>query len=157
MAKTRCRTQDFVSRLLQCKVFFVLVPLVFLFYACNSELIERQEKQIREQSEMIKSQRQEIEALRLAKQKAEQRRKACNRAFVTFEKAQKMQDEDEAVALYRQGLKRCPGDDVAHYELGKLLARTGQTQEAEREFEEALKINPKLHDAKRRLEAIHSR
>lgn len=132
-------------------LFFVL----FLFLAsCESELIRKQEEQITLQQQEIARQKREIEQMKLARQKAEQKRKDCNRAFHDFEKAQALDDLREAVVLYRQGLRLCPDDDVAHYELGKILRDIGQTQEAEQEFEAALRINPDFQSAKHQLESM---
>ena len=132
-------------------IFFVL----FLFLAsCEWELIRKQEEQIVQQQEEITRQRREIEELELGKQREEQKRRDCNRAFHEFEKGQAAKDPQDAVALYRQGLRLCPDDDVAHYELGKILQGIGLTQEAEEEFAAALRINPDFRDAQRELEAL---
>ncbi|MFQ5540250.1 MAG: tetratricopeptide repeat protein [Candidatus Binatia bacterium] len=129
--------------------------LIALFISsCESELIRKREEQIRHQQEEILRQRKEIEKLNLARQKEEQKRRDCNRAFRSFEKAQAAKDADGAIALYRQGLKLCPDDDVAHYELGIILRDIGRTQEAQEEFEAALKINPNFLNAKRQLETL---
>jgi len=120
--------------------------------SCQSELIRRQEEELRHQQEEIRRQRQEIEELMAARRKEEQRRENCSRAFGRFELAQRAPDPREAVALYRQGLNLCPDDDVAHYELGKILQGMGSAEEARREFEAALRINPNFQDAQRQLE-----
>lgn len=100
-------------------------------------------------------QRKEIQEIQAAKQREEQKRQDCNRAFREyFDKVHKIREPAKAVALYREGLKLCPDDDVAHYELGKILREMGRTQEAVREFEAALKINPAFQDAKNQLEVI---
>lgn len=129
---------------------------VFILSACESELIRKQEEQIRLQQEEIMRQRQEIDELVMARRGEEQKRQDCNRAFRAFEKAQAAKDLRDAVILYREGLRLCPDDDVAHFELGKILRGMGQTQEAQQEFEAALKINPNFSDAKRQLETIRS-
>jgi tetratricopeptide (TPR) repeat protein len=125
-----------------------------LLSACESELIRKQDGEIRRQQEEIMRQRQEIEGLVLARKKEEQKRQDCNRAFRDFEKAQAAKEPHEAVSLYRGGLRLCPDDDVAHYELGKILRGMGRTREAQEEFEAALKINPNFHEAKRQLEGL---
>jgi tetratricopeptide (TPR) repeat protein len=51
-------------------------------------------------------------------------------------------------------LALCPDDDVAHYELGKILAANGRNTEAQVELEAALKINPDFIEAKNQLEAL---
>jgi tetratricopeptide (TPR) repeat protein len=63
-------------------------------------------------------------------------------------------DREQAITLYRQGLGVCPDDDVAHYELGRALADAGRFGEAEKSFEEALKINPDFTEARKQLDAI---
>jgi len=136
--------------------FSLAVNLVFLS-SCRPEILRQQEEQIRQQEEEIARQRKEIEELKLAQQKEEQKRQDCNRAFSYYEKAQGAKNPQEAASLYRQGLKFCPDDDVAHYELGKILQHSGQTNEAEAEFEAALRINPNFTDAKRQLDAMRKR
>lgn len=138
---------------LEISIFYFLFSILILS-SCDSELIRQQEKQILQHQEEIARQRHEIEELKLAKQREEQKRRDCNRAFRDFEKGQAAKDTQDAVALYRQGLGLCPDDDVAHYELGKILRGMGRTQEAEEEFEAALRINPDFRDAKRQLETI---
>ncbi len=139
------------------RLSFILVPLVLFLSSCQSEVLRQQEEQLRQQEEEIARQRQEIEALRVAKQTEEQKRQDCNRAFGYYEKAQAAKDPRGAVSLYRQGLKLCPDDDVAHYELGKILQSSGEIKEAQEEFEAALKINPNFTDAKRQLDAMRKR
>ena len=136
--------------------FMLAVNLVFLS-ACESELIRKQEEQIRQQQEAIKQLRQANAEELAARQRAEEKRQACNLAFRQFEKAQAAREPRDAVALYRDGLKLCPDDDVAHYELGKILSGIGRSQEAREEFEAALKINANFHGAKQELEKIQKR
>jgi tetratricopeptide (TPR) repeat protein len=128
---------------------------VCLLVGCSSEILEKQAAQLRQQEIQLALQRQEIDDL-LARQKAQdQKSRDCNRAFREyFERAQATSDPEQAIAFYRQGLAICPDDDVAHYELGKVLADLGNYAEAEREFEAALKINPDFVDAKRRLDTV---
>ena len=126
-----------------------------LLPACNSEILEKQAEQIRQQEAEIARQRKEIDEL-LAGQKAQdQKQRDCNRAFSDyFEKAQSSNDRENAIVLYREGLALCPDDEVAHYELGKALADRGRYSDAEREFEAALKTNPGFIDAKNQLDAV---
>ena len=74
-----------------------------------------------------------------------------------FEKAQAAADREKGIALYRDGLGLCPDDEVAHYELGKLLADRARYAEAEAEFQSALKINPDFVDAKKQLEDVRKK
>jgi cytochrome c-type biogenesis protein CcmH/NrfG len=47
-----------------------------------------------------------------------------------------------------------PGDGEAHYQLGRLLASAGKTDEAAREFREALRIEPGFAQAKQSLKQL---
>ncbi|MBI2989229.1 MAG: tetratricopeptide repeat protein [Deltaproteobacteria bacterium] len=136
-------------------IAYCLLPVFLL--SCESELIRQREELIRRQQEEIARLKQESAEMAAAQQREEQKREDCNRAFRDFEKAQAVKKPGEAVTLYRQGLRICPDDDVAHYELGKILQEMGQTQEAQMEFEAALKINPDFRDARRQLEALQRR
>jgi tetratricopeptide (TPR) repeat protein len=123
--------------------------------ACLNEALEKQAAQIREQEAEIARQRKELEALAAGQKIQDQKQRDCVRAFREyFDKAQLSTNRDEAISLYRKGLEICPDDDVAHYELGRALAGSGQPAEAEKAFETALKINPDFTDARRQLEAI---
>ena len=114
-----------------------------------------QERQLREQELQIARQNKEIEALRASQQRDDEKQKNCIRAFRDyFDKAQLSKSRDESISLYQQGLKICPDDDVAHYELGRKLVDAGRTAEAVASFEAALRINPAFADAKRQLDAI---
>lgn len=125
--------------------------------ACNSEVLERQAEQIRQQEAEIARQRKELEALAAGQQVQDQKQKDCVRAFRDyFDKAQLSTNHDQVISLYRDGLAICPDDDVAHYELGRALADAGRRAEAEKEFEAALKINPDFGDARRQLDAIRA-
>jgi tetratricopeptide (TPR) repeat protein len=131
--------------------------LVFSFYsvvfwsACGSEELAKQAELIRQQKSEIARQEKIKEELTAEKKKQEN----CQRAFRDyFDKAQLSTNREGTISLYRQGLKICPEDDVAHYELGRALADAGRTAEAADAFEAALKINPDFADAKRQLEAI---
>ena len=126
-----------------------------LLPACNSEILEKQAEQIRQQEGEISRQRKEINDLLAGQKVQDQKLRDCNRAFREyFEKAQTSSDRERAINLYREGLALCPEDDVAHYELGKTLADTARYPEAEKELEAALKINPEFLDAKRQLDAV---
>ncbi|HLN82946.1 MAG TPA: tetratricopeptide repeat protein [Candidatus Binatia bacterium] len=136
---------------------FFLSVVAIAAVGCNSEVLERQAGQIREQEQEIARQRKELEALAAGQQVQDQKQQDCNRAFRDyFDKAQQSTDREQTIALYRDGLAICPDDDVAHYELGRTLADAGRRTEAEREYEAALKINPDFADARRQLEAVRS-
>jgi tetratricopeptide (TPR) repeat protein len=123
--------------------------------ACNSEVLERQAEQIRQQEIEIMRQRKELEAFAAGQKIQDEKRRDCIRAFREyFDKAQLSTNREEAISLYRQGLTICPDDDVAHYELGRALADAGRPAEAANSFEAALRINPDFADARRQLETI---
>ena len=128
----------------------VLLALIFLSSCLTAEL-EKQAEQIKQQDEEIARQRNEIEAIKAR----EQKQRDCNRAFREyFDKAQTTADREQAITLYRGGLALCPDDEIAHYELGRVLAERGRYAEAETEFEATLKINPGFIEAKRELAAV---
>ena len=132
---------------------FLLVSC--LLAGCNSEVLEKQAEQLRRQEIELARQRKEIDDLLAGQKVQDQKARDCNRAFREyFEKAQTSSDREQAVALYREGLAICPDDDVAHYELGKVMVERGLYAEAEKEFEAALKINPDFVDAKKQLDTI---
>ena len=119
--------------------------------------MRQQAETIRGQEEEIKRLKQEREEMVAARQKAAEKRETCRVAFRHFESAQAAQNPRDAVAEYREGLKLCPDDDVARYELGKILAGMGRVEEAREEFEAALKINPKFQGARQELEKLPRR
>lgn len=129
--------------------------LALLLSGCLGEVLEKQAEQIKQQEAEIARQRKELEALAAGQRLQDEKEKDCARAFRDyFDKAQTTTDPQEAISLYRRGLEFCPDDDVAHYELGRVLADAGRTDEAARSFEAALKINPAFADARRRLQEL---
>lgn len=124
-------------------------------FACNSEMLQKQAEEIKQQELEIARQRKDLEAM-LANQKLQdQKQQDCNRAFRDyFEKAQIASAGDEAIELYREGLSLCPEDEVARYELGRALADRGRYVEAEKELETALSLRPDFTDARRQLESV---
>jgi tetratricopeptide (TPR) repeat protein len=138
--------------------YFLFLLFSACFTACNSEVLERQAEQLRQQEVEIARQRKELETLIAGQKVQDQKYKDCVRAFRDyFDKAQLSTNREEAIALYRQGLEICPDDDVAHYELGRALVEAGRPSEAAAAFEAALKVNPGFADAKRQLDAVRSR
>jgi tetratricopeptide (TPR) repeat protein len=128
---------------------------LILLLSCRSAELQKQAQLINEQDAEIARQRAEIEALKTSQQVEKRKLSDCNRAFRDyFEPAQATADRERAIALYRDGIALCPDDEVAHYELGNLLAAQGLNREAEEAFEKALKINPAFNDAKARLEGL---
>jgi len=139
------------------RVFLLCIFAAVSLAACNSEVLERQSEQLRQQETEIARQRKELEALAAGQQVQDQKQKDCVRAFRDyFDKAQLSTDRNQVISLYRDGLAICPDDDVAHYELGRALADAGRRAEAEKEFEAALKINPDFGDARRQLDAVRA-
>jgi len=134
-------------------IYFALTLL--LASSCRTAELRKQAELIKQQDAEIARQRAELEALKGGQQAEQKKVRDCNRAFRDyFEPAQITADAERAIALYREGVTLCPDDDVAHYELAKLLAARGLHREAETEFEAALKINPSFTDAKARLDAL---
>ena len=134
-----------------------VIAFVTLLSACMTEALERQAEQIRQQDEEITRQRKELEALAAGKQVQDRQQRDCSRAFREyFDKAQLSTNRDEVISLYRKGLELCPDDDVAHYEFGRALADAGRRDEAEKEFEAALKINPGFGEARRQLDVLRA-
>ena len=134
---------------------FSLVIFAAVMSACNSEVLQKQAEQIKQQELEIAQQRKDLEAMLAGQKLQDQKQQDCNRAFRDyFEQAQIASDGDQAIALYRDGLSLCPDDEVAHYELGRALADRGRYLEAEKEFETALTLRPDFTDAKRHLEAV---
>lgn len=126
-----------------------------LLAGCSSETLEKQAEQLRQQEKEIARQRKEIDDLLVGQKVQEQKSRDCDRAFREyFEKAQASSDREQAITLYREGLALCPDDDVAHYELGKVMVELGRFPQAEKEFEAALKINPDFIDSKKQLDAV---
>ncbi|HEX9445588.1 MAG TPA: tetratricopeptide repeat protein [Candidatus Binatia bacterium] len=137
-----------------------LAALLFLS-ACEPEQIRRNDDILRRQEEELRQLREEKRRMETGERRTdagrEERRRDgdCSRAFRTFEQAQAARSPAEAAALYREGLDLCPDDEVAHYELGRILADMGRLQEARREFETALQINPNFQGARRELDLLN--
>src|SRR5262245_1877153 len=110
---------------------------------CNSEILEKQAEQLRQQEIQLARQRKEINDL-LAGQKLQGHKAGdCSPAPRDyFDQGQTSSDRQQTLALYREGLTICADDDVAHYELGNVMVEQGSYAEAEKELEAALKMNP---------------
>lgn len=132
----------------------ILLAYCLILSSCASEVIRRQEAEIHSQREELARLKAEGAELQSAKRREAEKRQDCNRAFREFERAQEVTEPEAQAALYRKGLEFCADDDVAHYELGKILRRIGRKDEARHEFEAALKINPNFRDAKAQMEAL---
>jgi tetratricopeptide (TPR) repeat protein len=133
---------------------FLFAAGVLFFSACETELTRRKADELRQAIAEREQVERENEEIRAERKRGEQKTQTCNRAFLSFERAQAAREPRDAVALYREGLEVCPDDDVAHYELGNILAGMGRRDEAREEFEAALKINPNFKGARQELERL---
>lgn len=135
---------------------FYLLPFTFciLFSACfDNTRIEQQRAEIERLRQEANQLKQEAEAIRQQGQQGDQERAACNQAFSAFAAARKATNDEEAIAQYREGLRLCPSDDVAHNELGEIYLRLGRRSEAAAAFTEALRLNPNFSHAQKNLDA----
>ena len=134
-----------------------LVSSCFVLPACSlfdTTVLDRQ------RAELTRL-RQEADALRrvtqsLQRQRTEKQRRlaACNRAFGDFDAGRKAEDPAAAVAHYRAGLRTCPSDDVAHFELGEIYLELDRMDDARAAFAAALDINPDFSLARQRLDEL---
>ncbi len=120
----------------------------------DTTVLEQQRAEIERLRQEAEQLRQETAALQHQQAQQQQQTEACNRAFNDFDAARKATDDATAIASYQAGLALCPNDDVAHYELGEVYLRLGQTQAARTAFEAALRINPRFSRAQRQLEEL---
>ena len=139
--------------------FFCQTVLILcgLFQACSlfdTSVLEQQRAEIERLRQEAEQLRRETEALQQQQTRQQQQTEACNRAFNDFDAARKTTDDATAIAYYQAGLAICPSDDVAHYELGEVYMRLGQTDAAQAAFEQAVGINPNFSRAQRRLEEL---
>ncbi len=120
----------------------------------DTTVLEQQRAEIERLRQEAEQLRRETEALQQQHARQQQQTEACNRAFSDFDAARKATDDATAIAYYQAGLAICPSDDVAHYELGEVYLRLGQTDAAQAAFEQAVGINPNFSRAQRRLEEL---
>ena len=137
-------------------LLITLLVLSTFLTGCLGRLLEEQRAEIQRQQEELERFRQEMKALAQQRQKEQQEQEACNRAFYEYEAARRVEDPEEAIARYRQGLQLCPNDDVAHNELVELYLQQKRLAEAITEFTEALRINPNFSRAQKNLEAVRA-
>src|SRR5689334_4609274 len=140
--------------LFMCSIVFFVLAL----FGCGNEAIQRNNEILRQQEEELSALRAEDQRRRDEAERDrrdEQTYQACRDAFVTFERAQTARNPREAESFYREGLALCPSDDVAHYELGKVLADAGRRAEARGEFEAALNLNPNFTAARDELDRLN--
>ena len=120
----------------------------------DTTVLEQQRAEIERLRQEAEQLRRETEALQQQQAQQQQQNEACNRAFNDFDAARKATDDATAIAYYQAGLAICPSDDVAHYELGEVYMRLGQTDAAQAAFGQAVGINPNFSHAQRRLEEL---
>lgn len=108
-------------------------------------------ERLRQETAQLKA---EADAMQGQREREEQERINCNKAFSAFDAARKAANDDDAIARYREGLGLCPSDEVAHNELGEIYARARRPTDARTEFEAALKINPNFARAQKNLDAL---
>jgi len=132
------------------------VVLCLPFAACalfDNTRLDQQRAEIERLRQEADKLKQEANAIKQQGQQEAQEREACNKAFHSFDAARKATDDREIVTHYREGLRLCPSDDVAHNELGELYLRMGRRSEAASEFQEALRLNPNFSRAQKNLDA----
>src|SRR5438445_13342602 len=90
------------------------IPVLFLactFFlaACNSEVLEQQAEQLKQQEAEIARKRKEIDELAAGQKIEAQTRRDCNRAFRDyFAKAAAAADREQGTARYRHRLGPAP-------------------------------------------------
>ena len=134
-----------------------IVTLCVLLASCSlfdNTVLEQQRAEIERLRQEAEQLRKDTEALQQQRVQQQSQNEACNRAFNDFDSARKATDDAAAAAHYKAGLEICPSDDVAHYELGEVYLRLGQTDAARAEFAEALRINPNFSRAQRHLDTL---
>ena len=137
--------------------FALFLGLCVFLAGCSlfdTSVLEQQRTEIERLRQEAEQLRRETEALQQQHAQQQQQNEACNRAFNDFDAARKATDDATAIAYYQSGLTICPSDDVAHYELGEVYLRIGQTDMAQAAFEQAVGINPNFSRARRRLEEL---
>lgn len=138
--------------------FFALsLGLCICLTSCSlfdTTVLEQQRAEIERLRQEAEQLRRETEVLQQQQAQQQRQNEACNRAFNDFDAARKTTDDATAIAYYQAGLAICPSDDVAHYELGEVYMRLGQTDAAQAAFEQAVGINPNFSRAQRRLEEL---
>ncbi len=137
-----------------CVFFLGLCAFLASCSLFDTSILEQQRAEIERLRQEAEQLRRETEALQQQQAQQQQQTEACNRAFNDFDAARKTTDDATAIAYYQAGLAICPSDDVAHYELGEVYMRLGQTDAARAAFEQALGINPNFSRAQRRLEEL---
>jgi Flp pilus assembly protein TadD len=116
--------------------------------------LEQQKAEIERLKQETAQLKAEADAMQHSREKEEQERIKCNKAFSAFDAARKAANDNDAIARYREGLDLCPSDEVAHNELGEIYTRAGRSKDARAEFEAALKINPNFARAQKNLDAL---
>ncbi|MBM4254492.1 MAG: tetratricopeptide repeat protein [Deltaproteobacteria bacterium] len=131
--------------------YWLLFPACTLFDNTKLEQQKVQIERLRQESAQLRA---EADALQHERETEEKERANCNKAFSSFDAARKATNDDDAIARYREGLDLCPSDEVAHNELGEVYTRAGRSDDARREFEAALTLNPNFARAQKNLDAL---
>jgi Flp pilus assembly protein TadD len=72
----------------------------------------------------------------------------CKEAFAERDLANEAKDNSDKLYHLRRSLRLCPNSAPLHLELGKVYASMERKPDAEREFKQALSIDPNLSAAK---------
>ena len=138
------------------RIWPLLIPFVFCL-SCSlfdNSLLDQQRAEIVRLKKEAETLRQETAALQTKKQTSDREKESCNAAFKDFESARGVPKPSAKIRRYITGLKKCPNDDVAHYELAQIYLSVGQSGLARLQLEEALRINPNFTRARKQLESI---
>ena len=134
-----------------------LVSSCFVLPACSlfdTTVLDQQRAELTRLRREADALRRETESLQRQRTEKQRRLAACNRAFGDFDAGRRAEDPTTAVAYYRAGLRTCPSDDVAHFELGEIYLELGRKDDARTAFAAALDINPDFSLARQRLDEL---
>ena len=126
----------------------LVLPACSLF---DTTVLDQQRAELAHLRQEADAQRRETEALQRQRTEKQRRLEACNRAFGDFDAGRKAADPTAALAHYQAGLRTCPNDDVAHFEVGEIYLKLGRNDAARAAFAAALDINPGFSLAQQRL------
>ena len=129
----------------------LVLPACSLF---DTTVLDRQRAELTRLRQEADALRRETEALQRQRTEKQRRLEACNRAFGDFDAGRKAEDPTAALAHYHAGLRTCPSDDVAHFEVGEIYLKLGRHDAARAAFAAALDINPGFSLARQRLDEL---
>lgn len=139
------------ARLCAAGALGLVLPACSLF---DTTVLDRQRAELTRLRQEAATLRRETEALQRQRTEKQRRLEACNRAFDEFDAGRKAEDPNAALAHYRAGLRTCPSDDVAHFEVGEIYLKLGRNDAARAAFAAALDINPGFALARQRLDEL---